>query len=191
MPAAPELSLAEWIVLALVDEEPRHGFAVAALTADDGAIGRVWTVVKQVVYRALARLEELALIRVTSVEFGGRGPQRSVFETTRSGRTAVVEWVGRPVRHLRDTRSEFLVKMALLDRRSADPTGLIEAQRAAFAPMVEALRNRTAQTEGFDGVLDAWRAENAGAVLRFLDDVAARSGRRPATPRRSSAANGS
>ena len=38
MPDGFELSLSDWVVLALVDEEPRHGFAMAALTGP----GRVW-----------------------------------------------------------------------------------------------------------------------------------------------------
>lgn len=49
-------ALPEWTVLALRREEPRHGFAIATLTAPDGALGRVWQVPRPVIYRALGRL---------------------------------------------------------------------------------------------------------------------------------------
>jgi len=37
-------SLPEWTVLALLREEPRHGFAIPALTAEHGELGRVWQI---------------------------------------------------------------------------------------------------------------------------------------------------
>ena len=65
MPAVddPALSLAEWVVLCLIREEPAHGFALARLLSADGAVGRIWRIPKPVVYRALQRLEELGLVR--------------------------------------------------------------------------------------------------------------------------------
>src|SRR5689334_23921354 len=58
----PGLSLAEWLVLCLVSEEPAHGFALAARLAPDGDMGMIWHVRKAVVYRAAQRLERLGLI---------------------------------------------------------------------------------------------------------------------------------
>jgi hypothetical protein len=55
----PPLSLAEWLVLSLICENPMHGFALAALLGPAGEMGRVWRVPKPVVYRALQRLEQL------------------------------------------------------------------------------------------------------------------------------------
>jgi hypothetical protein len=40
------LSLAEWLVLCLVAEEPAHCFALAALLAPDGSVGMAWHVQK-------------------------------------------------------------------------------------------------------------------------------------------------
>src|SRR5690349_12965684 len=47
----PEMSLPEWLVLAILAEHPAHGFAVAQLTAAGGDLGRVWQIPKAVVYR--------------------------------------------------------------------------------------------------------------------------------------------
>ena len=81
---AATLSLAEWMVLAVFEEAPAHGFAVAALTAPDGALGRVWHVPRPVVYRAIARLEALGLLEPLGEEHG-RGPRRQVHRVTAAG----------------------------------------------------------------------------------------------------------
>src|SRR5258708_35288399 len=65
MPASeePELSLAEWLVLCLIRERSQYGFALARLLGSEGDVGRIWRVPKPVVYRALARLGDLTLVR--------------------------------------------------------------------------------------------------------------------------------
>src|SRR5579864_177516 len=76
-----KLSLAEWTVLALLREQPAHGFALAQLTAPGGELGRIWRVPRPVVYRSLGRLVEAGLIRPESVE-PGLGPQRTIYAVT-------------------------------------------------------------------------------------------------------------
>ncbi|MEO8889873.1 MAG: PadR family transcriptional regulator [Jatrophihabitantaceae bacterium] len=169
----PQLSLAEWIVLALIAEQPRHGFAIAALTAHTGEIGRAWHVPRPIVYRAAARLTERGLVALESTERGGRGPQRSVLAATVDGSKAVRLWLGRPVVYVRDGRSELLVKLALLERRGRGPLRLIAAQRTAFARVEAALNQQQDAEDGFGRVLASWRVETVRAALRFLDDVQA------------------
>lgn len=173
----PPLSLAEWIVLALIAEQPRHGFAVAALTAQTGEVGRAWHVPRPIVYRAAARLTELGLVEVGTTERGGRGPQRSVLTTTADGSVAARRWLTRPVAHVRDARSELLVKLALLDRRGRGQPQLLKAQRRVFVRIEKALVRQQSLSlrpdgeDGFGRVLGSWRIETVRAALRFLDDV--------------------
>ncbi|GAA2593807.1 hypothetical protein GCM10010399_25490 [Dactylosporangium fulvum] len=168
----PALSLADWIVLAVVDEEPTHGFAIAALTTEHGDLGRIWHVPRPIVYRSLDRLTGLGLIRVEATEAGSRGPQRSVLTTTPAGNAAVIAWLHQPVGHVRDMRSALLAKLALLARRRLDSTDLLAAQRDVLTPVHEALERQQADATGFGRVLLAWRLENVGAALRFIDTVA-------------------
>jgi DNA-binding PadR family transcriptional regulator len=129
MPAADEssLSLAERLVLCLVCEQPRHGFALAKLLGYEGEMGQVWRVPKPVIYRALQRLEMLGLVRTTEQQASGQGPVRSLVDATPAGRKAASAWLTRPASHNRDVRSELLVKLALLDRAGADPRPLLLA----------------------------------------------------------------
>lgn len=163
-------ALPEWTVLALVRERPCHGFAVSALTAPHGDLGRVWQIPKPVVYRALGRLEEAGLI-VPVAQETGPGPQRTVYAVTDAGRDAVDEWLAQPVDHVRDIRSHLLMKLALLDRVGGDPTVLLRRQRAALEPIVDAVAAERDQRDGFDSVLATWRYCTASAALQFLNDV--------------------
>jgi PadR family transcriptional regulator AphA len=168
----PKLSLAEWIVLALIAEQPRHGFAVASLTAPDGAVGQAWHVPRPIVYRAITALTDLGLTVPAGTEQGGRGPQRTVVAATADGDASVRRWLRRPVEHLRDTRSELLVKLALLGRRGWSSGPLITAQRRIFTRREAELRAQRRGTSGFERLVLTWRRESARAALRFLDEVA-------------------
>lgn len=172
MSATVELSITEWVVLALVVESPKHGFAVSAATGTDGELGRVWRVPRPVVYRSLTRLVEEGLVESTVTEPGERGPNRTIVAATSAGTAAVRRWLCIPVKHVRDVRSELLVKLALINRRGEDPRPLLAAQREVFAPMAIALQTKLSSEAGFARTIAALRWQNAEAVLRFLDDPA-------------------
>lgn len=182
MPAVdePALSLAEWVVLCLIRDEPVHGFALARLLSADGAVGRIWRIPKPVVYRALQRLEELGMVRSAEREQSAQGPARTPVAITRSGREQAAAWLARPAAHNRDVRSELLIKLALLDRAGADPAPLVKAQRQQIIPQANSMHDRLETAAGFDRTLILWRREAVSATLRFLDelltDYASRSG---------------
>jgi DNA-binding PadR family transcriptional regulator len=169
--ALPEMPLPEWLVLTILSQQPAHGFAVAQLTASGGRLGRVWQIPKAVVYRAIGRLLDARLI-VSEFTEPGQGPQRTVYTATEHGQAAAGRWLHQPVEHVREIRSELLLKLALLDRAGEDPGPLLQAQRAVLEPLVAALESRRASSDGFDATLLAWRRANAVAALDFLDAVA-------------------
>jgi PadR family transcriptional regulator AphA len=170
MNAGPSLSLAEWTVLALIGEGPAHGFAISQLTAPAGELGRIWHIPKPVIYRAIGRLEDAALIAPQKVE-PGRGPQRTIYSATPAGREAVAAWLDTPVEHVRDVRSQLMIKLALLDRAGTDSTELLRRQRVILQPIVSAIATERPLHKGFDATLLAWRRATAAATLSFLDDI--------------------
>ncbi len=157
------LSLAEWLVLSLGGEEPRHGVAIARILDREGRLGQIWRVPKPVIYRSLQRLEQLGLVRTGEQQPSSQGPVRSLVYATEAGRNAAT----------RDVRSELLVKLALLDRAGTDPQPLLEAQREQLVPVAEALHDRLAAAGGFDRTLALWRFETVSATVRFLDALSA------------------
>ena len=72
-----------------------------------------------------------------------------------------------PVEHIRDVRTEFLVKLLLRSRSGLDSETLVITQQALLAPTIDALTS----SHGDDDFVDVWRRENARAVRRFLDQV--------------------
>ncbi|HWD03819.1 MAG TPA: PadR family transcriptional regulator [Amycolatopsis sp.] len=163
------LSLSEWIVLCLVAESPTHGFALVRLTSGGGAVGRVWRLPKPVVYRAVDRLIARALVVGAGTEPGDSGPPRALVQTTPQGRAAVGEWLGEPARHVRDVRSELLVKLALLERRGGDPAPLLSGQQRVLNRIVAGLEAQLSGSDGFDRVLLTFRLENARAAVAFVE----------------------
>jgi len=170
--AAPiGLSPAEWASLALLAEQPAHGFAVARALAHGGEVGRVWSCSRPLVYRALGVLTEAGLIEERGSEPSSTGPRRTVLGATRSGRRQVERWLREPVAHVRDLRSDLMLKLLFLSRRGDDASDLLAQQLAALQPVVEGLEDAAGRAEGFDRVLYLWRLESARAALRFVDDL--------------------
>jgi DNA-binding PadR family transcriptional regulator len=85
------------------------------------------------VYRAFDVLEELRLIRRSgSVTSDEGGPQRTIVEVTAGGRERVAGWLTTPIDHVRDARSELLLKLLFLDRHDLDTDALLDAQHERF-----------------------------------------------------------
>ncbi len=166
-----DLSPAEWASLALLSERPAHGFAIARALAPDGEIGRVWSCSRPLVYRALGLLTESGLIEERGSEASSAGPRRTVLGATRSGRREIDRWLREPAAHVRDLRSDLMLKLLFLSRRGTDASELLVRQKAALQPVVEGLEDAAAGADGFDRLLYVWRLESARAALRFVEDV--------------------
>ena len=146
---------------------------VATLTARDGALGRIWHIPRPVVYRALGRLEEAALVAPSAAE-SGPGPRRTPYSTTAAGHRELRAWLDAPVRHVRELRSQFLLKLALHERRGTSSADLVARQREVLDSIVHTLAAERRASSGFDDILIAWRSSTATAALAFLDELAAR-----------------
>jgi DNA-binding PadR family transcriptional regulator len=169
-----ELTTGERAVLALVEEGPTHGFAVARSMAPDGAVGRVWSMRRPLVYRTLDVLGDRELTQTAGTEASTAGPQRTLVEVTAEGRQKVADWLVEPVAHVRDARSELMLKLLFLDRRGAAPDALLDAQRERFHQQERELRAVLDAADGFARTLALWRVENTAAAVRFVDALAAR-----------------
>jgi len=163
----PDLSLADWVVLGVVAEAPTHGWPIVRTLRGDGELGRIWTVPRPIVYRSLTTLTDRGFVEESGTESESRGPKRTIVRVTSTGRAALKRWLATPVEHVRDVRTEFLVKLALLDRAGKSSQELVDRQIAHLEPVIRAV-SAPPTGEGFDVVLARWRREQALAVDRFL-----------------------
>lgn len=192
--AAKELTASEMTVLALVAENPVHGWALASRLAKGGEIGTIWSLGRPLVYHALEHLEQEGLIKSVGLERGDRGPHRVVYAATAKGIKSVQAWLREAVEHVREVRSLFLLKIVLSQRAGLDVEPLLVAQRAMLMPFVGWLE---AQVDDVEPVIAPWEAtllyfrlETTQTIVRFidgmLDDPAKRASRkRPPAKKRS------
>jgi len=150
--------------LVLISQGVGHGYDVARHFASDGSLGAVLTHSRPVVYRAIKQLESMGLI-TSSEAVGVRGQLKWTLACTATGRRTAREWLTSPVTHLRDMRSEFFVRLLLMQRAGEDTRDFVSAQRIALEPRTTSLLANPSRDP-----VSLWRREQTRAVLRFLDE---------------------
>ena len=168
-PAQP--SLTEWAVLGLLVEEPRHGWALARELRPAGSIGRVHTSTRALVYRALGELLKRGSSRREGPLRARKGPARTTFGPTRRGRSAFNRWRGAPVVHVRDLRSELMLKLLFHDRARLDPRPLLDRQTTALVGIERALESQLASSSGFERTLALWRLTACRGAVSFVEGL--------------------
>jgi PadR family transcriptional regulator AphA len=161
-----EPSFAEHVCLVLVTQGVTHGWGLGTVLAPEGEIGRIWSLTRPLTYRAIEGLVEKGLVTRRG-RSAGQGRERVLLAPTATGRRAATRWLDTPVQHLRDVRTELLVKLALRDRVGLDNQPLLAAQQVLFEPLIEVLTS----ADGDHDLVDLWRRESARAVRRFLDQA--------------------
>jgi DNA-binding PadR family transcriptional regulator len=168
-----DLSLTELAILGSVAEERRHGFAVARILEPGGELGLIFGVGRPAVYRSIERLGDAGLLEYLDVEPGHRGPRRTPLRVTVAGRLVLEKWLWQPVEHIRHLRTEFLMKVTLIERSGRDPGPLIAAQAEVVAPIVAGIVETQQHAAGTERVVALWRAHSARAALQFLEELGA------------------
>jgi tRNA (adenine37-N6)-methyltransferase len=164
-----EPSLVEWAALGVLCEAPAHGWAVAQELSPSGSIGRVHTSTRPLVYRALAQLCEAGLAEVRGTTASDAGPARTTLGPTRRGRAQFARWRGAPVEHVRDLRSELMLKLLFHDRAGLDPAPLLARQAIALARTERALDAQLVSEAGFARTLGLWRLSVCRGALSFVE----------------------
>jgi len=165
-PGPPEASFAECVCLTLITQGVSHGWALGTALGPGGEVGRMWSLTRPLTYRAIDGLVDKGLVARRG-HTTGRGRDRVVLAATAAGRRLVTRWLDAPVQHLRDVRTELLVKLALRDRGGLDNESLLVAQQELFEPTIATLTSSRQD----DDLVDVWRRESARAVRRFLDQA--------------------
>jgi DNA-binding PadR family transcriptional regulator len=160
-------------VLALLSEAPAHGFALARVLAEDGELGQVWTMPRPRVYRAIDDLREAGLIAAVETERSSQGPNRTVFAPTPAGALAVEMWLQKPVAHVREARSELLLKLVLTKRAGRDLRPLAAAQLGVLEQLVERLTQRLDEADEAHELVVRFRLAQANAMLGYIRELLA------------------
>ena len=162
-----QLLLGDWACLGILYPAPTHGFAIAARLKSQGDVGRVWSLSRALTYRSLDQLALRGHVRPVGEEPGIAGGNRTIIAATRTGRAQLRKWLATPVVHLRDLRSELLLKLIIADICAIDVAPMLDRQHTRIAELAEAI---TAHLDAEPGdVVALWRSEASNGALRFLD----------------------
>ena len=164
-----QLLLGEWACLGILYPAPTHGFAIAARLKPSGDVGRVWSLSRALTYRSLDQLALRDYIRPIGEEPGIAGGNRTILAATRTGRARLRKWLATPVVHLRDLRSELLLKLIIADICDIDIDSMLIEQHAHIERLAEAITTHLEAEP--DDVVAMWRRESSSAALRFLDGL--------------------
>lgn len=162
-----QLLLGEWACLGILYPAPTHGFAIAARLKPTGDVGRVWSLSRALTYRSLEQLAIRGYLQPVGEEPGIAGGNRTILAATRAGCAQLRKWLATPVVHLRDLRSELLLKLIIADICDVDIGRMLELQHTHITDMAETVGSLT---DGYPGdVVAIWRSESSSAALRFLE----------------------
>lgn len=160
--ARQDAQLARNVVLVLVVHTPRHGWAIHEELSPTGYIGHAWTLSRQLVYRAIDTLVEDGLVKRATPKDGGGGDKVIISPTAAGKRTAML-WLDSPVTHLRDVRTELVLKVMLREKMKMPLDSFLALQHEVFDPLITSI-NKDASTSP----VNLWRRESANAVKRYL-----------------------
>ena len=166
-----EPSVLDQIVLALIGEKPRHGFAVSKELETDPSLSAVIRARRPLVYRSINSLVDAKLIRETKTEPGDQGSPRVIYATTATGKSTTTIWLNDTVDHPRDARIELLAKFVLRNRRNLTNQQLAKRQKKLFENQAAKLQVSTNLATDDVRLVSLWRVETINAMIRLLEAV--------------------
>lgn len=163
--------LGEWACLGILYTGRAHGFAVASRLRRTGDVGVVWSLSRPLTYRALDKLTGRGWVEAVGEEPGVAGGNRTILAATRRGRAELRRWLARPVPHIRDLRSELLLKLVIADLCQVDVTDMLRQQHEHVQQVTDRLARQVDEEHPAADVVALWRWESAQTALRFLERI--------------------
>lgn len=157
----------EYVVLGALMSGARHGYEIIRILGC--ALEATWRLSTSQLYMLLKRLEQEGWLESFAESQEHRPPKR-IFNLTRAGKKAFLEWLSTPVEHVRDFRMEFLGKMFFFDSLSLPGAkDLVETQIRVFEKRLDKIRKRPDKEEkGFMKLAYTFKAGNVECLLSWL-----------------------
>jgi PadR family transcriptional regulator, regulatory protein AphA len=105
----------EYVLLALIDQKPMHGYELYQELCNLKGISLIWNIKQALLYAILDKLEGKGFL-TSQLVHGETYPPRKYFHLTEIGKGSLHAWFTTPVRRARDLRQEFLAKLIVARR---------------------------------------------------------------------------
>lgn len=138
------LSAAQYAMLGLLHDQPTHGYELQRAFGATGDLADVAPIGQPALYGALKDLLARGLIAGSEGREGAR-PLRTTYALTAEGDRLLADWLGDPVKRLRQVRLDFLLKVYFARRRGVRPVrALVDAQIRVCHDYLARLEERAA-----------------------------------------------
>ncbi len=165
----------EHSILALLDEEPMHGYEIHQKLSQMAGIDKIWNLKQSLLYSKLERLESSGFIEQTPSTETSSLPARVVFKLTPTGKQSLLDWIASPVQKARDIRMNFLGKLIIARRYGIDQAlDLIKKQREICQRWYDHLLKELPENnqENLDELfVHSYRLYRDRATLHWLDHL--------------------
>ena len=120
----------EIALLGFIKDKPMHGYAVHRQIMKLSGAGIVWNIKQSRLYQMLIKLEENYYIQSSDIPQEKR-PTKKLFELTEKGLVIFNNWKMKPIKHGRDFRIIFLLKLFfVIQEGDNECRQLLESQKS-------------------------------------------------------------
>jgi len=162
----------EIALLGYLFEGPKHGYELYKEISDPMGIGGVWRVKIGKMYSMFKNLESQGFLSATSERDGNR-PSKNTFLLTNKGKNIFNKWMRAPIKHGRDLRILFLMKIYFLRRSELfDRKGLILEQKAEcenWKEQYETDLHKKNEENSFNWFVRKYRSSQIDGFINWLD----------------------
>src|SRR5439155_11358500 len=152
---------------------PRHGYELAAQLQPEAELGDALRVDLSDLYAALKRLERRGYV-TSHVEAVGTRPPRRVYRLTEGGEIEFRGWLTEPVRHNREIRIDFVLKLYFQRRLAPEQVpDLLGRQLAAALDLLARFQreSRDFPDGSFAWILRQMRLSAVQGTISWLEEV--------------------
>lgn len=168
----------EYALLGALMPGEKHGYEILKFLEE--SLSDFWSISSSQLYLLLKKLETRDLV-VSAVLAQESRPSKRMFSLTDAGRQEFLDWVQRPVKHVRDLRIEFLAKLFFYEYLAL-PGGsaLLRTQRETLTRVRESLAMEQIREPGrFQQTvldfklhtLEAWIGWLDGPAVSFIKEI--------------------
>lgn len=165
------LSATEYALLGFLYSKPVHGYELHKQITDPDSVGMIWGLKLSNMYAQLDKLDRMGLITGKLLANEQR-PARMEYSLTSTGKTLFDRWLFEPVKHPRDFRHEFMVKLYFLQQYHSErlevllDTQLLECEHWQENSKEKAATN--IETGSFQAVIYQFRISQIQSMTDWL-----------------------
>lgn len=162
----------EIALLGFLFDGPKHGYELHKEISDPAGIGGVWRVKIGKMYSMFKKLESKDFIRATSEQDGNR-PLKNILFLTKQGKSIFYKWMRSPIKHGRDLRILFLLKIYFIKKiKSVNRKDLILIQKEECENWKERYQlgpQENKDENSFNWFVRKYRSSQIDGFINWLD----------------------